>query len=378
MARDYYEVLGVSRDASGAEVKKAFRSLARKLHPDVNKHDPDAEEQFKEAAEAYEVLSDRERRAVYDRYGHEGLRSGGFTSDFGDFSNLSDIFETFFGSSDPFGSFFGGGRPGPVPGDDIALTVEVSLEEVAQGASRELEFDAFVRCRKCHGNGAEPGTRIATCPTCGGTGQLQAVSRTAFGQLVRSRVCDHCGGDGRIAEQACDECEGQGRALEPRVLSVDVPAGIADGQRIRLSGQGNAGPQGGANGDLYVFVSVIPDPRFERHGDDLITRLDVPFTDAALGARLTVPTLDGERELRLDPGTQPATVIRLRGMGLPALRGRRRGDLHAIVNVMVPTNLSDEQRELLERFAASANGGNYELEEEPTRLLDRIRQALGG
>jgi molecular chaperone DnaJ len=378
MSRDYYEVLGVGRDASEPEIKKAFRSLARKLHPDVNKHDPDAEEQFKEAAEAYEVLSDHERRAVYDRYGREGLRSGGFAPNFGDFSNLSDIFETLFGSGDPFGSFFGSRRPGPVPGDDIAVTVEVSLEEVAQGASRELEFDAFVRCRACHGNGAEPGTPIVTCPTCGGSGELQAVSRTAFGQLVRRRVCDHCGGDGRIAEQLCEECEGKGRALEPRVLSVDVPVGIADGQRIRLAGQGNAGPLGGPNGDVYVFVNVIPDPRFERHGEDLLTRLDVSFTDAALGANVTVPTLDGERELRLDPGTQPSTVIRLRGLGLPALRGRRKGDLHVVVNAMVPRNLSDEQRELLERFAASTNGENYELEEEPTGLLDRIRQALGG
>jgi molecular chaperone DnaJ len=378
MSRDYYEVLGVGRSASEAEIKKAFRALARSLHPDVNRHDPNAEEQFKEAAEAYEVLSDAKRRAVYDRYGQEGLRSGGFAPNFGDFSSLSDIFETFFGGGDPFGSVFRDRRSGPAPGDDIATTVEVSLEEVVHGATRELDFDALVRCRTCHGNGAEPGTPIVTCPVCGGAGELQAVARTAFGQLVRSRICESCGGDGRIAEQPCEDCAGKGRALESRSLSVDVPAGIADAQRIRLSGQGHAGPNGGPNGDLYVFVNVLPDERFERHGEDLATRLDVAFTDAALGATVAVATLDGERELRLDPGTQPSTVMRLRGLGLPSLRGRRRGDLHVVVNVMVPRNLSEEQRELLRRFAASANGGNYEVEEETESLLDRIRQALGG
>jgi molecular chaperone DnaJ len=378
MSRDYYEVLGVERSASEAEIKKAFRQLARTLHPDVNKHDPDAEEQFKEAAEAYEVLSDAERRAVYDRYGQDGLRSGGFAPNFGDFSNLSDIFEAFFGSGDPFGSVFRQSRSGPARGDDIAATVELSLEEVVHGATREVGFDALVRCPTCHGNGAEPGTPIVTCPVCGGAGELQSVARTAFGQLVRSRACDHCAGDGRIAEQPCEDCEGEGRLLEYRELTVDVPAGIADAQRIRLSGRGHAGARGGPNGDLYVFVSVLPDARFERHGEDLVTRLDVAFTDAALGATVPVPTLDGGHELKLEAGTQPSTVKRLRGLGLPSLRGRRRGDLHVVVNVMVPRNLSEEQRGLLKRFADSANGGNYEIEEDAPGLFDRIRQALGG
>jgi molecular chaperone DnaJ len=376
--RDYYQVLGVERTASEAEIKKAFRGLARQLHPDVNKHDPDAEEQFKEAAEAYEVLSDPERRSVYDRYGHEGLRSGGFAPNFGDFSSLSDIFEAFFGSGDPFGSVFRDRRSGPARGDDIGAVVEVSLEEVGRGTTKELDFDALVRCPTCHGNGAEPGTPIVTCPVCAGAGEIQSVARTAFGQLVRSRACDRCGGDGRIAEQPCKTCDGEGRTLERGVLSVDVPVGIADGQRIRLSGRGHAGPRGGPNGDLYVLVSVAQDARFERHGEDLVTRLDVPFTAAALGATVAVPTLDGEHELRLEAGVQPSTVKRLRGLGLPSLRGRRKGDLHVVVNVMVPRNLSEEQRELLKRFADSANGGNYEVEEEATGLFDRIRQAFGG
>jgi molecular chaperone DnaJ len=378
VARDYYDVLGVDRNASESEIKKAFRGLARSLHPDVNQHDPHAEERFKEAAEAYEVLSDSERRAIYDRYGQEGLRSGGFAPNFGDFSNLSDIFEAFFGSGDPFSSVFRGRRSGPVRGDDLAVTVELSLAEVVHGVTRELDFDAYVRCPGCHGNGAEPGTPIVTCPVCGGAGELQSVARTAFGQVVRNRTCDRCEGDGRIADQPCVDCEGEGRTIERRELSVEIPAGIADGQRVRLSGRGHAGARGGPNGDLYLLVSVLPDPDFERHGDDLLTKVDVPFTDAALGTTVAVPTVDGEHDIKLEPGTQPGTVKRLRGLGLPSLRGGRKGDLHVVVNVIVPRNLSADQRELLMRFADSANGGNYDVEEAPSGLFDRIRQALGG
>lgn len=375
MPRDYYEVLGVSRNASEAEIKKAFRQLARKLHPDVNKHDPAAEENFKEAAAAYEVLSDRERRAIYDRFGHQGLRSGGFEPSF---TNLSDIFEAFFGSGDPFGSVFGGGRSGPSRGDDVAVRVDLTLNEVARGASKEVEFDALVSCPRCHGNRAEPGTPIVTCSRCQGTGQLQSTSRTVFGQLIQSRVCDQCEGEGKIVQQACETCSGRGLAWESRSLSVDMPAGIEDGQRIRVTGQGHAGLRGGPGGDLYVLASVKLDPRFERHGNDLVTRLDVPFTDAALGTTLAVPTLDGDERIELDPGTQPATVVRVRGRGLPSLRGRRRGDLHVVINVMVPRNLSHDQRELLERFARSANGENYPAEGEDGGLFERIRHAFRG
>ena len=379
MPADYYEVLGVSRTASDQEIKKAFRQLARKLHPDVNKHDHDAEERFKQAAEAYEVLSNPEQRATYDRYGHEGLRSGGYAPpDFGGFTDLSDLLNAFFGGGrDPFGSPFGGRRPGPAHGEDIGVSIEVTLADVAHGATVDVEFDAYVRCETCHGNGAEPGTPIVTCPRCDGTGQLQSVMRTAFGQLVRSQTCDECDGDGKIAEQPCETCRGQGRAKERRELSVEVPAGIEDGQRIRLSGRGHAGPRGGPNGDLYVLTSVIPDPRFERQGEELVTRLDVPFTEAALGAKVVVPTIDGEEQIELVPGTQPSTVIRLRHQGLPAIRGRRRGDLHVIVNVMVPSNLTDEQRELLERFANSENGENYPPAGERQGFFDRIRNAFG-
>src|SRR5436305_8360075 len=286
MPRDPYEVLGVARDADDATIKKSFRRLARELHPDVNSSET-AEEDFKEAAEAYEILSDAERRATYDRYGFEGLRSGGYApADFSTFGSLGDIFDAFFGA----GAFGGGGRGMAVQGGDVAVAVEVSLEEAAHGAAHEVSFDAIARCQRCHGNGAEPGTPIETCSRCGGAGRLQAVTRTPFGQVVRSVECDVCGGDGRVAKEPCHECRGRGRKVQRRPLKVDVPAGVADGQRIRLSGRGHEGEFGGPPGDLYVQVRVREDERFLREGDDLITVVDVPAPLAALGGRFTVPT----------------------------------------------------------------------------------------
>jgi molecular chaperone DnaJ len=374
MTRDYYELLGVGREASDAEVKKAFRRLARELHPDINRHDPEAEGKFKEVAEAYEVLSDPERRAIYDRFGHEGLRSGGYEPNFAGFGSVSDIFEAFFGAGSPFGSVFGG-REGPGRGADAAVEVSLTLEEVATGVTREIEVQLTATCSNCNGNGAEPGTPIETCPRCGGTGQLQSVSRSVFGQLVRMQACDRCHGDGKIAKEPCHVCRGSGDELRTESVTVDIPAGIEDGQRVRLSHRGHAGHRGGPAGDLYLLVSVEPDPRFERHNDDLVTRVDVPFTDAALGTTLTVPTLTGEEEIELNAGSQPATVLRLRGRGLPALRGRGHGDLHVIVNVLVPSRLNDEQRDLLRRFAESANGDTYPGPKHEG-LFERIRHAF--
>jgi molecular chaperone DnaJ len=374
MPSDYYELLGVSREADDAEIKKAFRKLARELHPDINRHDPGAEEKFKEVAEAYEVLTDSERRAIYDRYGHEGLRSGGYQPSFSDFGNIGDIFEAFFGGSSPFGSVFGGGGAGR--GGDAALEVSLTLDEVATGVTRDLEVDLTATCSNCHGNGAEPGTPIETCPRCEGTGQLQAVSRSVFGQLVRMHVCDRCGGEGKIPEAPCGVCRGTGQEIRSESVNVQIPAGIEDGQRVRLAGRGHAGSRGAPAGDLYLLVTVEPDPRFERHGEDLVTRVDVPFTDAALGTTLTVPTLAGDEQLELKAGTQPATVLRVRGRGLPQLRGRRTGDLHVLVNVLLPSNLSDEQRELLERFKDSANGDTYPAQKGHEGFFDRIRHAF--
>jgi molecular chaperone DnaJ len=363
--RDAYEVLGVPRDADEQQVKKAFRRLARELHPDVNAHDPQAEEKFKEAAEAYEILSDAERRQVYDRYGHEGLKNGGRAPNFDAFGSVSDLFEAFFG---------GGGRSGPAPGGDVAVALEVELAEAARGAAKDVEYEAVDRCERCHGNGAEPGTPIVTCERCGGQGVLRGVTRTPFGQVMRTVDCDVCGGDGRRPTHPCERCDGRGRELTDRTLRVDIPAGIADGQRIRIGGQGHAGEAGAPNGDLYVLVHVAEDPRFVRDGDDLVTVVDIPSTVATLGARVPVPTLDGEQEVTIDAGTQPGETITLRGQGMPVLRRPgRRGDLRAVVNVVIPRKLSKEQRELVERLAGTLGADNLRQDE---GLVSKLKRAL--
>jgi molecular chaperone DnaJ len=372
--RDLYEVLGVARDADEKDVKKAFRRLARELHPDVNSHDPEAEEKFKEAAEAYEVLSDQERRAVYDRYGFEGLDSRGFASSGHGFGSFADIFDAFFGGGDPFGGS-GGGRGGAVQGGDAGVEAEISLEQAAKGAQVEVSYDLVEPCEHCHGNGAEPGTPIETCTRCEGAGRLRAVSRTAFGQLVREQVCDVCGGDGRVPRTPCTTCAGRGRQAGRTTLKVDVPAGIADGQRIRLTGRGHAGERGGPAGDLYVIVHVQEDARFLRDGNDLVTVVDVPAPAAALGATVQAPTLDGEEEISVPAGTQPGTVVTLRGQGMPALGRGRRGDQRVVLNVVIPRNLSDEQRGLLEQLRDSITEDNLREPAEES-IIGKLRRAL--
>ncbi len=360
MPRDPYEVLGVQRDVGDADVKKAFRRLARELHPDVNRA-PDAEARFKEVAEAYEILSDPQRRATYDRYGHDGLRSAGAApSDFSAFGSLSDILDAFFGGDAGGGIFGGGRRAGPAPGGDVAAVAEVELADAARGTKVEVAFEVVERCEHCRGNGAEPGTPIVTCERCGGQGRLQAVSRTPFGQVMRSVACDVCGGDGRVPEQPCAVCDGAGRVVGERRLDVDVPAGIADGQRIRVTGQGHAGDPGAPEGDLYVLVRVREDPRFVRDGAHLVTVLPVPAPLAALGDTLEVETLDGPEEVEVAPGTQPGEVITLRGRGMPDLRTRRPGDLRVVVDVVVPRGLTAAQREDLRRFHDSLTAANLD------------------
>ncbi|HET8976217.1 MAG TPA: molecular chaperone DnaJ [Solirubrobacterales bacterium] len=346
MPRDYYEVLGVERSASEGEVKKAFRSLARELHPDVNSHDPEAEEKFKEAAEAYEVLSDSERRATYDRFGHEGLRSGGYQPRATDFGSFQQIFETIFGG-DPFGPGF---SRGPSAGGDIGVVAEIELEDVLEGTKREVRFEAVSVCEHCRGNGAEPGTPITTCPKCDGAGELRQVSRSVFGQVVRAMPCDRCGGEGRIPETPCEVCGGAGRLADSRTWEVDVPAGIEHGQRIRISGAGHAGDPGARAGDLYVEVHIAVDERFARQGTELVTRLDVPVTTAMLGGELSVPTLEGEATVKVPAGAQHGDVTALEGEGLPPLHGGRRGDQHVVFELVVPTELTDEQAELARRL----------------------------
>ena len=374
MRRDPYEVLGVGRDADDTEIKKTFRRLARELHPDVNRHDPEAEEKFKEAAEAYEILSDEERRATYDRFGFEGLDSRGYASQAHGFGSFADIFDAFFGG-DPFGAAFGRGGGGRVQGGDIAVEVDVSLAEAATGRTVDVTYEVVDTCEHCHGNGAEPGTPIETCPTCGGAGRLRAVTRTAFGQLVREQACDTCGGDGKIASEPCHECGGRGRRAVRKTLQVDVPAGIADEQRIRLGGRGHAGERGGPPGDLYVLVRVAEDERFLRDGSNLVTVVDVPAPAAALGTKVTVPTLDGEEEIQVTAGTQPGTVVTLRGRGMPTVGRGRRGDQQVVLNVVIPRNLTERQGELLEELRASLTPENLE-EQADESLLAKVKRAL--
>jgi molecular chaperone DnaJ len=373
MQRDPYEVLGVARDAEETEIKSSFRRLARELHPDVS-DSPDTEERFKECAEAYEILSDPERRELYDRYGHEGLRSSGWDPHFEQFGSLSDLFESFFG-----GGMFGG-RQGPAPGGDVAAAVEIELADAATGTSVDISFEAVERCPRCHGNKAEPGTPIETCERCGGAGRLQAVSRTPFGQMVRTAECDVCGGEGKRPKQPCAECRGRGRRMSSRKLSVDVPAGISDGQRIRLSGRGDEGEAGAPSGDLYVLVRVKADDRFLRDGDDLITVLDVAAPLAALGATLEVPTLDGPEEIEVPAGSQPGELITLEGRGMPSLRApgalgrsRRAGDLRVVLNVVIPRKLTSDQRSLVQQLADSLSDENLRSDES---LVDKLKRAL--
>jgi molecular chaperone DnaJ len=366
--RDYYAVLGVEPGASDKQIKSAFRRLARDLHPDVSDH-PEAQERFREAAEAYEVLSKTETRTLYDRYGHEGLRTGGFRpSDF-DVTNIADLFSVFFGDE----LFRGGGGARRSRGADVLAEIEVELEEAARGTTRSVPFPVAVPCGTCSGSGAAPGTEPERCPSCGGSGRLQTVSSSLFGQFIRTQACAECSGRGQVLRTPCPDCNGAGRTTENRTLEVDVPPGIHDGQRIRLSGEGHAGELGGPAGDAYVLVRVLPDPRFVRDGNDIISTVNLTMSEAALGTHTSVPTLEGEVELEFKPGTQPGEIRVLRGRGMPVLQGFGRGDHRLLVNVAVPRNLTDEQRRLLEEFARAEHDANYKSEE---GFFEKLRAAF--
>jgi len=355
--RDYYELLGVARDASEQEIKRSFRRLARELHPDVSQ-EVGTDERFREVAEAYQVLSNSETREVYDRYGHAGLRGGGFTPGTFDFGSLSDLFSAFFGDD-----LFGTGGARRARGADLAAEIEIELVDAARGVVRQVPFEVAVPCARCGGDGAEPGTEPVTCPTCSGSGRVQQVSRSVFGEFVRAQACPTCGGSGRVVETPCSECRGAGRMLEERRLDVTIPAGIHDGQQIRISGEGHAGQLGGRAGDVYVRVRVRPDPRFVREGDDIFSTVDLNVVQAALGTTVTVETLDGPLELDFEPGTQPGEVRVLNGRGMPLLQGFGRGDHRLLVNVAVPRRLSDEQRALLEQFERLSTDDTYSADE---------------
>ncbi len=366
--RDYYELLGVSREADADEIKRAFRRLARELHPDVSEA-PDAEHRFREVVEAYEVLSNSERRQLYDRFGHAGLRGGGFQPTAFDFGSLSDLFSAFFGD-DLFGV---GGRAGRGRGADIAASVEITLAEVATGTKREVPFGIAVQCGRCSGSGAEPDTPVNACPSCGGSGRVRQVSRSVFGEFVRTGTCATCSGSGKLIEHPCEKCGGAGRVIEERTLEVEIPAGIHDGQRIRLSGEGHSGALGGRAGDVYVEVRVHPDERFAREGNDVYSTVDLTVTQAALGATVSVPTLEGDVELTFDPGTQPGEIRVLRGRGLPVLQGFGRGNQRVLVNVTVPRRLTDEQRRLLAEFDRLSTEETYDPGE---GFFDKLKSAF--
>jgi molecular chaperone DnaJ len=370
LRRDYYEILGVSRGASEKEIKSSFRRLARELHPDVS-GEADAEERFREAAEAYEVLSKSETRELYDRFGHEGLNTGGFRPTQFDFANIADLFSVFFGD-DLFGVPGGGGGRSS-RGADVLAEVEIDLDEAARGALKAVPIPVSVSCKACEGSGAAPGTEPEKCPRCEGAGRLQAISSSVFGQFIRSHTCPDCGGAGQILRTPCPQCHGSGQTLEERTLDVEIPAGIHDGQRIRLSGEGHAGVVGGRAGDAYVLVRIRPHEKFVRDGNDIVSTVDLTMSQAALGALVTVPTLDDEMGLEFKPGTQAGEVRVLRGRGMPVLQGFGRGDHRLLVNLTIPRNLTDEQRRLLEEFSRSEHETNYKSDE---GFFEKLRAAF--
>jgi molecular chaperone DnaJ len=365
--RDYYELLGVSRTADERAIKRAFRQKARELHPDVSEA-PDAEEEFRQVVEAYEVLSKSETRNLYDRYGHAGLRTGGFRPTQFDFGDLSDLFSAFFGDD-----LFGVARQDRRRGGDIAAEIEIELLDAAKGVKREVRFPVSASCETCGGDGVAPGTEALICSVCGGAGRVSEVRESAFGQFIRAVGCRACGGAGRIVEHPCERCGGSGRVVEERMLEVEVPPGIHDGQRIRISGEGHAGARGGRAGDMYVHVHVRPDARFAREGNDIFSSADVTMAQAALGATVTIPTLDGDVELDVSPGTQPGEVRILRGRGMPVLQGFGRGDHRVLINVLVPRRLTVEQRRALEELDRTLDAESYRDDE---GFFDKLKSAF--
>ncbi|MBV9279900.1 MAG: molecular chaperone DnaJ [Chloroflexi bacterium] len=364
--RDYYDILGVTRSASEADIKRAFRSQARRFHPDVNKA-PDAEARFKEINEAYEVLSDPSKRATYDRFGHRGT-SGGFDN-FTDLGGFADIFETFFGA--------GGRRSssrGPQRGSDLRYDITVSFEEAVFGTEKQIEIPVLQTCEKCGGSGAEPGSGAKTCPRCQGSGELRRVQQSVFGQFVNVVMCDTCQGEGQIVGSPCTACRGQGRQQRKKTLTVKIPAGVDRGQQIRLAGEGEIGPKGGPPGDLYIVLDVTDHPVFKREGYDIFYELPLNVAQAALGAEVAIPTLEGDTELKVPAGTQHGHTFPLRGKGVPHLRSAARGNMYVVAHVATPTKLTARQRELLEELGREFTKQGHD----DKGFFEKVKEAFGG
>ena len=373
--RDYYDILGVGKSADATEIKKAYRKLAMKYHPDKNPGDKEAEEKFKEINEAYEVLSDETKRKNYDQFGHEGVNGQGFggAGGFGGqgFGGFDDIFGDIFG--DMFGGGFGGGsrprRRGPERGADIKQRINISFEEAAFGKKVQVKINRSEECDQCHGSGAKPGTSKKTCPTCHGSGQVQSVQRTPFGNIASTRTCSTCNGEGEVIDSPCSKCHGKGSIRKTKTIEVDIPAGIDNGQMIKLGGQGELGTRGGPRGDLYIEVNVQSHPLFTRDGYDVYLEMPITFAQATLGDKIQVPTLDGKVEYEVPEGTQTGTVFRLKGKGIPKLKSNVRGDQYVKVTVEIPKKLNEKQKELVREFAKECG---QEVHQRQKTLSDKI------
>jgi len=371
--RDYYEVLGVSRNATAEEIKKAYRNLARKYHPDVNK-DTNAEEQFKEINEAYEILSDPQKRAVYDQFGHEGPRMGNVDFGFGpEGFGFGDIFDFFFGAGGREGTR---SRPAVQRGSDLRVDLEITLEEAARGGEKTIRVTRLEHCMSCGGSGTRSASGMEACRHCRGTGQIRQTQNTILGSFSTVTTCPICRGEGQIIRDPCPACNGQGRQRQTRERTINIPPGVETGNRIRLAGEGDVGPKGGPAGDLYIVLAVSPHEIFQREGTELYCELPIGFAQAALGAVLEVPTLDGVEKLTIPEGTQTNTVFRLKGKGMPDLDGRGRGDLHIAVRVVTPTHLNDHQKELLRQFVEA--GGEKASQHAEKGIFEKVKEALKG
>ena len=373
--RDYYEVLGVSKSASDDEIKKAFRKMARKYHPDVNRDKPEAEAKFKEVNEAYEVLSNADRRGQYDQMGHaafDGSGGGGFGGfgGGGGGGGFNDIFDMFFGGQGGFGSR----QPGPEKGSDLRYDMEITFEQAAFGVEQEIQIPRTEDCKKCSGSGAAPGTHADTCTQCKGTGQIQVAQNTPFGRMMNTRTCDRCRGEGKIIKTPCKDCHGQGKTRVKRKIKVKIPAGVDNGSRLRVTHEGEMGTRGGPPGDLYVYIFVKAHKIFTREGSEVICEVPISFVQASLGAEIEVPTLDGKVKMKITEGTQSGAILRLKDKGIPHLRGNGRGDQHVRIKVLTPQKLNDKQRELLQEFA-KASGENVTTDQK--NIFSKVKDALG-